>query len=189
MLNEGSLAVFGHLGGGLQINPGTTLSGTGTVGTTINSGNIHPGASIGTLNINGNFTQNASGELLVELNDAGASDRLNISGIANLAGTLRLDVHPGVYLSGTEYSIITAALVNGTFDNLLENHPLDFAVQYFNNLVKIVIPISEVILPVPTGTLKHNAKAVASNLFCNGAIPTGDLLYVAREILALAPNE
>ena len=48
------------------------FQGTGVVnGNVFNSGIVSPGASIGTLRINGNYTQSASGTLRIEV--AGAS--------------------------------------------------------------------------------------------------------------------
>ena len=64
------LALFGAIKGNVT-NAGF-FQGTGVVnGNVINSGIVSPGASIGTLTINGNYTQNASGTLRIEV--AGAS--------------------------------------------------------------------------------------------------------------------
>ena len=56
------LAVFGRVNGNVA-NAGL-LEGRGLVnGDVFNSGTVSPGASIGTLTINGNYTQNANGTL------------------------------------------------------------------------------------------------------------------------------
>ena len=64
------LGVFGRINGSV-INAGF-FQGTGVVnGNVFNSGIVSPGTSIGTLTINGNYTQSASGTLRIEV--AGAS--------------------------------------------------------------------------------------------------------------------
>ena len=51
---------------------------------------LAPGNSIGTLTVNGNFAQNG-GTYQVEVNAAGQSDRVNVSGIATInGGTVQL---------------------------------------------------------------------------------------------------
>ena len=70
---------------------GGVLSGFGDVdlgsGTFTNNGTISPGASPGTLTIDGNFVQGADGVLNVELDD-GAGDSLVINGTADFAGSI-----------------------------------------------------------------------------------------------------
>ena len=64
------LGLFGRINGSI-VNAGF-FQGTGVVnGNVFNSGIVSPGASIGTLTINGNYTQSASGTLRIEV--AGAS--------------------------------------------------------------------------------------------------------------------
>ena len=64
------LGLFGRINGSV-VNAGF-FQGTGVVnGNVFNSGIVSPGASIGTLTINGNYTQSASGTLRIEV--AGAS--------------------------------------------------------------------------------------------------------------------
>ena len=73
---------------------------TGAAGATIN-GNIVNGGEldfnnvIGTLTINGNYTQTASGSLTVLVGVNGGTDLLNISGQASLAGHLLVQGKPG----------------------------------------------------------------------------------------------
>jgi hypothetical protein len=70
-----------------------TLTGTGafTVGGTLtNAGHVAPGASPGTLTINGNFAQSAAGTFDVELTSSTVHDLLLVNGSAALNGTLAL---------------------------------------------------------------------------------------------------
>jgi uncharacterized protein with beta-barrel porin domain len=75
------------------VNPGGTLGGTGTIfGDVFNSGAVSPGHSPGTLNIAGNYVQNWTGRLRIEIGgrDPGAFDVLAVKGSAILSGKLQL---------------------------------------------------------------------------------------------------
>jgi len=97
------------------------LGGVGTViGNVNNAGTARPGASPGILTITGNFTQTASGTLDIEIGGPTVStqyDRLVVSGVANLAGTLRLRLANGyVPPLATTFVIVTYASHVGIFD-------------------------------------------------------------------------
>ena len=104
------------------INAGT-LKGSGNVtGNVVNSSGVaSPGTSPGTLSINGNYTQNAAGQLLIELASTSSFDRLAITGSAALAGTLDVDLLGGfIPQPGTAFQIISSSGgVSGTFGSAL----------------------------------------------------------------------
>jgi uncharacterized repeat protein (TIGR01451 family) len=79
--------------GGVFANGGT-LAGTGTItGNVTNNAIIAPGLSPGLITINGNYAQNATGSLNIELGGAGAGsgyDKLTVNGAATLSGTLNV---------------------------------------------------------------------------------------------------
>lgn len=108
-------------GGDIIINSSATLSGSGTMANLTSSGTISPGNSLGTLTVT-NLILNASSVLQIEVNDAGQSDLINASGTATLDGTLDIILNPGVYATGTIYTIITTAPggVMGTFASKTE---------------------------------------------------------------------
>ena len=108
-------------GGNVTVQAAGTLAGHGTVGGTVtNSGTVAPGGTIGTLTVSGNYTQGAGSTLGIEA-DAATSSELVVSGAAALAGTLALTFDPGVYVAGTQYTLVTAAGgVSGTFGALTE---------------------------------------------------------------------
>jgi len=88
----GLLSVNGSLGGTLNVSAAGRLQGTGTVGTTSNTGVIAPGNSIGTLTVAGNYT-GSGGTLEIETvlgSDASPSDRLVVTG--NTAGSTTVRV-------------------------------------------------------------------------------------------------
>lgn len=69
------------------------IQGSGTVqlaGTLSNAGTLSPGASPGSLQINGAFAQGAAGVFEAELENTGSHDFVGITGTAALGGTLAL---------------------------------------------------------------------------------------------------
>ena len=108
----GSTVVHGGLTAGLVDIQGGSLTGNGIItGNVTNAGLVGPGASPGTLNVLGDFTQLADGVLAIEIagTDQGITyDWLNISGNASLAGTLDVFFTAG-YLptAGNAYTILS----------------------------------------------------------------------------------
>ncbi|CAB3638446.1 autotransporter domain-containing protein [Achromobacter pestifer] len=121
-VNQGILSVGtngqGKLGGRVTVARDAVLQGTGTVGTTIvqSGGAIAPGNSIGTLNVAGDLTLDAGSVYRVEADPlTNNSDRIAVSGTANLGGSV-VHVGPDGNLAGERtYTILTANRVNGTF--------------------------------------------------------------------------
>ena len=124
-LAEGRLVVDGALSSFVIINGGATLGGSGTVGTVTANANavVAPGNSIGTLNINGDYVAEIGSIYEVEVNDAGASDLLDITGTATLnGGTVRVLAEAGTYAASTTYTILTAAGgITGNYSNVTSN--------------------------------------------------------------------
>ena len=117
------LALFGAINGNVT-NAGF-FQGTGVVaGNVVNSGIVAPGASVGRLTINGNYTQDPSGTLRIEVGGLEPSqhDLLVVNGHVSLAGGLQLVHVRGFRLSaGDEITFLTANNgVSGTF-NSIEN--------------------------------------------------------------------
>jgi len=74
------------------------IEGTGVIAVDVTTaGKTSPGLQTGTLNIAGNFTQQATGLLQIELGGtaAAAYDHLDVFGAASLAGTLDVDLIGG----------------------------------------------------------------------------------------------
>ena len=104
-----------RLGGDVTVAAGAAFSGHGAVGGSLANlgGAVMPGGSIGTLTIGGNYTQSASGALVVEVSPAAAS-QLVVGGHASLAGTLALAYDPGTYAARI-YTLVKAGSISGTF--------------------------------------------------------------------------
>ncbi|CAN7385211.1 autotransporter domain-containing protein [Polaromonas sp. LjRoot131] len=112
-VNAGTLSVNGSIANSaVTINNGGTLGGSGTLGnTTIASGGIlAPGNSIGTLTVNGNLSFAAGSIYRVEVDAAGANDRINATGTATInGGTVDVQTGAGTYAANTQYTILNAA--------------------------------------------------------------------------------
>jgi uncharacterized protein with beta-barrel porin domain len=115
------LALFGAINGNVA-NAGF-FQGAGVVaGNVVNSGIVAPGASAGRLTINGNYTQNPSGTLRIEVAGLAPSqhDVLAVSGQASLAGRLQLVRARGfTFSAGDQITFLTANNgVSGTFSSI-----------------------------------------------------------------------
>ncbi|MCX7355784.1 MAG: autotransporter domain-containing protein [Alphaproteobacteria bacterium] len=124
VLAGASFAANGTLTGDV-VNRGR-LSGTGVViGNVANNGTWAPGNSIGTQTVVGNAAFNAGSVFEVEVNTAGASDRLNVTGTTTInGGTVSVLPIQGSYNPTTNYTILTSAGgVTGTFDGATSSLP------------------------------------------------------------------
>ncbi len=120
----GTLGFDGTITGNLGVPEEGLLHGVGTItGNVTNAGMFSPGSSPGVVNIMGDFTQDATGTLVIELAGLLAGDdydQLVIGGNATLGGTLDVLVLGGFTLAdGMQFDIITVdGTLTGTFVGL-----------------------------------------------------------------------
>jgi hypothetical protein len=165
-VQQGILSVNGSLADStFTVSSGGTLGGTGTVGTTmVNGGTLAPGNSIGTLNVNGNLTLTAASTYLVEVSPT-AADRTNVTGKANLAGTVQLQIS-NLTFAPWQQTVLSAA--GGTTNNgliLSATSPALHAQLIFPNATDVVISSTGLNFVVPG--LNNNQTSLANAL--NGA--------------------
>ena len=106
-----------------NIPSGETFSGTGTINSNVtNAGTLSPGSSPGKITVDGDYTQDSSGTLTIELGGTTPDteyDQLVVTGAAALDGTLDVsrinEFNPEL---GDSFSILTYASHTGTFDTL-----------------------------------------------------------------------
>jgi len=102
------------------------LSGNGKIiGNVVNTGGqVNPGASPGKLSIEGNYTQGADGDLVIEINgtEQGVTyDWLSVAGDVSLAGDLYLQIGAGL-TDGLSFDILSyTGQLTGAFDHIYAN--------------------------------------------------------------------
>jgi T5SS/PEP-CTERM-associated repeat protein len=88
-----------NIGGTLQVLPGGTLSGKGTIhANTINRGLVRPGASPGIIAIDGDYTQQSDGTLEIEiagLVPGAEHDQVQVAGQASIDGSIEFPITNG----------------------------------------------------------------------------------------------
>ncbi|MDP1966386.1 MAG: autotransporter domain-containing protein, partial [Reyranella sp.] len=187
-VNAGMLVVNGSLASVVTLSGGT-LGGSGTIGgLTSNGGTIAPGNSIGTLNINGSFVQNG-GIYQVEVNAAGQSDRINVTGAPGTAtingGTVQVIAEQGTYARNTTYTILTATGgVSGAYSTVTSNFAfLTSSLSYdANNVFLTLIQGNNAFA---AGAQTSNQFAVGTALDRANASATGDFATVLNALSSL----
>ncbi|OLL28711.1 hypothetical protein BTH42_26165 [Burkholderia sp. SRS-W-2-2016] len=114
-VQNGLLSVNGYLGNSaVTVQNNATLGGNGTLGqTSIESGGtISPGNSIGTLHVNGDFSQAAGSTYQVQVDPSNnTTDQIVVNGAATIDPGAVLNVEkiaPGVYPLNAQYTVLSA---------------------------------------------------------------------------------
>lgn len=124
----------------VDVQGGGTLRGHGIIdGNVTSDGIVWPGGSMGTLTIEGNYTQNAGGTLQIDVTPT-QSSMLKVSGNASLAGTLDLIFAPGTYTSN-KFTLVQAGSLDGAFNKVDGTVPGSIAsqVSYSANEADLVL--------------------------------------------------
>lgn len=192
-VDAGTLVVNGSIAtsAGLTVAAGATIAGSGALPSTTISGTLAPGNSPGTLTVNGNLTLNPGSSYVAEIQGA-AADRVNVTGAATLAGTLRIVPLGGAYLFSSPYTLLSAAAGRtGTFSPVETTGSfgdgVTTSVAYTTTDVQLTLtpkPLAPIVDPtVPSSPTSpqfsvgrpENAYAVASAIdraVANGADPS-----------------
>jgi outer membrane autotransporter protein len=190
-INAGSLAVNGSLTSNTTVNAGGTLQGTGTiVGNVTVAGNIAPGNSIGTINITGTYTQNAGSTYTVEVNPAGQSDKINVTGNAVLnGGTVSVQAQNGTYARNTAYTIVSATGgVAGTYAGVTSNFAfLIPSLSYGTN--DVTLTLSSNGNSFRDGARTPNQFAVGTALDLASPTAAGDFANVLAALYGLSTTQ
>jgi outer membrane autotransporter protein len=181
----GTATVNGNLNWGGTIT--TRLTGSGTItGNVTNTGTIAPGNSIGTMTIAGNYTHAAGATYTVEANAAGQSDKLIVTGTATLnGGTVEVLAENGNYNMRTNYTILTAGTVVGTFANVTSNLAfLTPSLSYDPSNVYLLLTRNSTNFADVAGS--SNQYAIASALDRTSPTATGDMADVINAVYGLS---
>ncbi|GEP00682.1 autotransporter domain-containing protein [Methylobacterium haplocladii] len=111
-ITGGRLEVDSTLNAKTGIGAAGTLAGVGRInGNLGNAGIVAPGSTAspyGVLTVAGNYAQSSTGTLAVNVDPAGASSKLQVTGFANLSGAVSLSAAPGTYTANSRYTVLTA---------------------------------------------------------------------------------
>jgi uncharacterized protein with beta-barrel porin domain len=162
---------FNNMAGGV-FNSGATVN-LGAGNTLTNAGTLSPGGAgvIQTTALTGNLVQSATGRLLTDINVAGGpSDRINVSGTANLAGAVQLQVSN---LSFAPWQATVLSATGGTTNNglTLVASPVLQEQLVFPNATDVVVKSAGLNFALPG--LNANQTALGNAL--NGAGQSGGL--------------
>lgn len=100
------------------------LGGSGTiVGKVTNHGRLAPGNSIGTLTIEGDYEQTASGTFVVDV-DNHRSDTFHVTGTKVVDGEVHIALEPSAKMSDQRFTFVTAAGgIQGEYDEVTDLSP------------------------------------------------------------------
>lgn len=174
------------------------IGGKGTInmgqGTTLtNNGSLRPGASPGTLTINGNLVLGAGSVLDIELGGTsqGLFDVLNVNGTASLAGTVHALQFGGFVPNvGDSFTFLNASSVSGTFATVIS--PVAFRVTAgyganFTTLTAVLAtlpPVDPSVFIDPSGFPNTGSPTGADN---NAGTNTNQSTTTFNALLETAP--
>ncbi len=178
-VDEGNLAVTGSIAGSVLVNADGTLSGTGITGPVTVFGTVAPGTSVGNL-ITSDATLGPSAEYDVEI-DAGGADLLNVTGQADLNGTINVSFLGGYSPpAATIYTILSASTISSQFSGV--NAPPGYAFQtvYTPNEVRlIVLAATPSISTNASADITLGGQVSDTATLAGGRSPTGGITFRA----------
>ena len=156
------------------------LGGTGTIFANVTNdlGTVDPGASPGTLTVNGNYTQNATGTLKAEIVSASSYDKLVVTGtgIATLNGTVDVANDPAYSPAiTTAFRIVDAITRTGNFSNLTNNLLADrgYELRYGSTFADLTaVPLLSV------ADVSVNEAAGTATVTVTRSVPTTETIAV-----------
>ena len=204
--NAGTTTMTGTVLGGFTLNAGTASLNGSVAGPTVASGGtlggnavfgglsatgatLSPGNSIGTFTINGNFAQ-TGGTYVVEVNNSGQSDKINVSGTATInGGAVSVVAQSGNYARNTTYTIVTAnGGLSGAYSSVTSNFAfLTPSLTYDANNVYLNLFLSQ--SAFAAGAQSANQYAVGTVLDQSNSSASGDFNTVLNALAVLSSTQ
>lgn len=133
LINQGSIL------GQIQVDQGALYAGGGAVGGLRVDGTLLTNTDLGVAQVKGDLTFGQGASLVYGVNADGSSAPISVSGVANLTGaTLRVQPSPGEYPWQSQYTVLTAGTVNGTFAQVSSDYAfLTPSLAYASNAVTL----------------------------------------------------
>ena len=174
-IEGGTVAFNGRQAGGTtHVGVAGVLQGTGRLGSTTVAGTLAPGNSIGTLTVDGDYIQTATGTYQAELAPGSQSDLLHVTGQAALDGGLQALPSPGIYYLGEHFRILQAdGGVQGRFaqtDFAAFSPFLRFGVAYGDG-VSIDVTRGQMLATAAVTPNQHAVAASADGLDIHQGLP------------------
>ncbi|MEX2308381.1 MAG: hypothetical protein WD738_12340 [Pirellulales bacterium] len=136
-----------NTGGGEVVVLEGVVGGVGAIGGDLvnSAGTVTPGIGHGILTVTGNYSQNASSTLAIELAESAQGsqhDQLNVAGVATLAGELSVNLLDGFTPAiGQSFTILTADDIDGTFSTEVLPSLPNLALDVIYNVQSVVLTI------------------------------------------------
>ncbi|MBS0538759.1 MAG: autotransporter domain-containing protein [Proteobacteria bacterium] len=188
-VSAGTLALTGSLAGAASVAAGATLRSATTIGGSLTvSGTVSTGASIGTLNVGGNYSQLAGSTNIVKVDSTGAGDKIVVNGTASLAGTLSVQAAAGTYQRVATYTIMSATGgITGAYSSVTDSLAGQTASASIsgNNLILTLTNGAAILPGSDTGAFNSNQQAVASVINRANPSATGDFATVITALFNL----
>jgi autotransporter-associated beta strand protein len=173
-INRGVLQVDGSITSNTFVNQRGTLAGIGTIqGDVTNAGGtVTPGDPLGSLTVSGNYTQQASGTLLINIAGVGADQfsLLNVLGTAELDGDLNPVLLNGfIPAIGDSFTFLNYASVSGSLfipDRNIDGVMEHWLVTYFPDHAVLTVAAGNVSVPDQASTSMLLALSLLGLLMC-----------------------
>jgi outer membrane autotransporter protein len=141
-VNDGKLSLNSTVTSDVNVTSHGTLGGGGTIlGHLSNDGIVATGNSIGTMTVQGNYTQGAHATMQVEIDPNGTSDRLEVHGDVSLAGDVDVIGGNGNFQSGQQFTFLTyTGQMQGQFNSITDDLAFfDAVLNYGQNSVSFTL--------------------------------------------------
>lgn len=157
----------------VNVEPDGALGGSGTiVGTVKNAGKIVPGNSVGTFIIDGDFVQEDSGRLVLDV-DTDRADLLHVTGAATLGGSLRVELDPSDKILDQVFTFFTSdQRIHEEYDEVLNPSPFLTENLHYSPRSVIISFARDFRLPALTGN-QHVMATLLNDAY--STLPQGDM--------------
>jgi outer membrane autotransporter protein len=185
-ISEGRLVVNGTLASDVAIASGASLGGTGVItGNVVNNGIVSPSSGIGTLSLNGGYTQAAGSTYQVQVNPTQSSLIAVAGGVVLNGGTVSVLAQNGTYAPKSHYTILSATGgITGAYASVTSNLAfLTPVLSYTANTVALTL--SQGATAFSDGGLNPNQKSIGRALDAGSVGASGDFKTVLDALSVL----
>jgi hypothetical protein len=144
--------------GGIAVANGATFGSAGIVNGDITvAGTLSPGASPGTMTVNGDVTMLAGSRLLIELTPANGTDLLDVNGVLDIQQGAAIDITGALAstsVAGSALDIVVADSITGRFSTINKSDTVFGMVVQEGNRIQIRSEFA-----IPEGDYPSNVEA------------------------------